>query len=91
MRRKQALIILIVGVSCFFGLLVLKYKGPFAYTELQNLYFDTLAQAGRTTPMNPNLIFLAIDADSVNLDEDVDVQQMYGLQGQEFPKRGRCG
>src|SRR5205823_11798294 len=51
---------------------------PFAYLRLRNLYRDAVSRAGRTTRPNPDLVFLAIDAASVSLDQD-DIDQAYGL------------
>src|SRR4029077_11422068 len=53
---------------------------PLAYVRLNNLYRDAINRSGRTTPPNPNLVFLAIDAASVSLDQ-TDIDQVYGLSG----------
>jgi len=65
-----------VLVSVAFG--TLEVKQPLAYTRLCNLYRDAIARAGRTAPPNPNLVFLAIDASSVSLDE-TDIDEVFGL------------
>ncbi|MEO7167147.1 MAG: CHASE2 domain-containing protein [Chthoniobacterales bacterium] len=39
----------------------------------------TRSRAGRTTPASPDLVFLAIDSDSVSLDSTTDVKELYGL------------
>src|SRR2546430_11108678 len=38
---------------------------------------DALARSGRTTSANPNLLFLAIDSDSVSLDETLDLEGLF--------------
>lgn len=52
---------------------------PFAYQRLQNVYRDAVARVGRTTPANPQLVFLAIDSASVNIEPQGDIEQLYGL------------
>src|ERR1700739_673533 len=51
---------------------------PLGYIRLDNQYRDAIARSGRTTPANPNLVFLAIDAQSVSFDE-TDIDQTYHL------------
>ncbi len=53
---------------------------PLAYVRLNNLYRDAINRSGRTTAPNPDLVFLAIDAASVSLDQ-TDIDQIYGLSG----------
>jgi adenylate cyclase len=53
---------------------------PLAYVRLDNLYRDAINRSGRTTPSNANLVFLAIDAASVSLDQ-TDIEEVYGLSG----------
>jgi adenylate cyclase len=57
---------------------LLELSRPLAYVRLNNLYRDAINRSGRTTPQNPNLVFLAIDAASVSLDQ-TDIDQIYGL------------
>jgi adenylate cyclase len=78
-RMKRALILTSVALVCLGALLLLERYEPFAYLRVRNLYQDTLARSGRTTPRNPDLVFLAIDSDSVSLEETADIQQLYGL------------
>jgi adenylate cyclase len=53
---------------------LLELSRPLAYVRLNNLYRDAINRSGRTTPPNPNLVFLAIDAASVSVDQ-VDVEE----------------
>lgn len=50
-------------------MLAVEIASPFAYTRAQNLLRDAISRAGRTTPPNPNLVFLAIDPASFGLDD----------------------
>jgi len=64
---------------------------PFVYLRLCNLYRDGLSRGGRTTAANSELVFLAIDAASVNLDES-DIEDLFNLGGDDSKaERGRLG
>ena len=80
---KRALLISIVAFSCGTGLFLLDCYQPFAYLRLRNVYQDELTRAGALAPPNPDLVFLAIDSDSVGLEETADVEQLYGLTSAE--------
>src|SRR5437762_14369609 len=62
------------------GFAVLELTRPMIYVRLCNLYRDAIVRAGRTASPNPNLVFLAIDAASVSLDQN-DVDHVYQLDG----------
>jgi adenylate cyclase len=62
------------------ALVVIDHTRPFAYLHLRNLYRDALARAGRKAVPDPRLVFMAIDSDSVGLDEETDAEQMWGLR-----------
>src|SRR6266481_6015052 len=79
MRNRRTMIIGALASLCFFALLFLVSEEPAVYTRVVNLYRDTITRNGRTAPPNSNLVFLAIDADSVNLEDAMDIHQMYGL------------
>jgi adenylate cyclase len=83
---KRALLISLVAFICLGGLILLDFFQPFAYLRLRNLYQDALARAGRTAPKDPNLVFLAIDSDSIGLEESADLEQLYGLQDANSPE-----
>jgi adenylate cyclase len=55
---------------------------PQVYLRLCNLYRDGLSRSGRTTSANSELVFLAIDAASVNLDES-DIEDLFNLEGDD--------
>lgn len=73
------LVMTAIALVCLVALVALDYFTPFAYLRARNLVRDAIARAGRTTPPNPNLVFLAIDSDSVTLEEGADISGMYGL------------
>jgi adenylate cyclase len=76
-RRQRNLVIL--ALLCYCALYQIDAWQPSFYTRLTWLYRDSLARAGRLTPPNSDLVFLAIDADSVGLDPTTDTREMYGL------------
>ena len=49
---------------------------PLAYVRLCNLFRDAIARSGRTAASNPDLVFLAIDAQSIGFDE-TDIQSYH--------------
>src|SRR5689334_13732503 len=64
-----------VSVISAFALLIcvgvgaLELFQPVGYVRLCNLFRDAIARSGRTTAPNPNLVFLAIDSQSIGFDE----------------------
>jgi adenylate cyclase len=79
MPRKRALTLLTISLLCYCVLHELNLRQPYFYTRVCHFYRDSLSRAGRLTPPNPDLVFLAIDAESVGLDPATDTMQMYGL------------
>jgi adenylate cyclase len=80
MPAKRIFIVLGIALAVFATLGLLDRTRPFAWVRLNNLCRDAITRTGRTTPANPNLVFLAIDAASVSLDR-TDIDQLYGLAG----------
>lgn len=68
-----------VALAVLLAVVALAWRQPFAFVRLRDLCSDALTRAGRTAPADPNLVFLAIDSDSVNLDPEVDGHQLYGI------------
>jgi hypothetical protein len=54
---------------------------PFAYLRLRNLYRDTITRLARRRLPMETFFSLAIDSDSVGLNE-IDIKQLYGLTGE---------
>ncbi|HJT46490.1 MAG TPA: adenylate/guanylate cyclase domain-containing protein [Chthoniobacterales bacterium] len=80
MSARRILIVSGFAVMVCATLAALEQIRPLAYLRLCNLYRDALARAGRTTSPNPDLVFLAIDAQSVSFDE-TDINETYHLSG----------
>jgi len=73
----------IIGAAAFFAfvaLVALDQYQPFTYMRVRNLFRDALARVGRKTPPNPDLVFLAIDSNSVGLEENADLRDLYGFK-----------
>ncbi len=79
MSLKRPFLFSAIALLCFGVLALADRARPFFLLHLRNLARDAIAQAGRTTPANPDLVFLAIDSDSVSLDATTDVKELYGL------------
>jgi adenylate cyclase len=86
MPAKRLRILVGLASLCFCALYQLGVSEPLFYVQLNNVYRDALARAGRLTPANPDLVFLAIDADSVSLDPDTDAPEMYGINDANGPE-----
>src|SRR6266550_7599025 len=80
MPAKRLRILILLAVFCYCVLYQIHRSEPVSYVRLNNLYHDTIARTGRLAPENPNLVFLAIDADSVSLDPATDAPEMYGIK-----------
>jgi adenylate cyclase len=80
MPARRILVIIGLGLFVFLGVSLLDLMRPFAYVRLCDLCRDAVSRAGRTTAANPDLVFLGIDAASVNLDEG-DIDDLFGLSG----------
>lgn len=77
MFRQRAIVVVLLtalcaGVASWFDL-----KRPAYYVQAESRLRDLVARSGRTTPLNSDLVFLAIDSDSVTLDKDLDVNGLF--------------
>ena len=77
MFRQRVIVVVLLtalcaGVASWFDL-----KRPAYYVEAEYRLRDLVARSGRTTPLNSDLVFLAIDSDSVSLDKDLDVNGLF--------------
>src|SRR5690348_8312296 len=79
MSLKRHLLFGAIAAGCFAAILLFDHYDPSFLIQLRNLERDQVARVGRTAPPNPDLVFLAIDSDSVTLDAKTDVRELYGL------------
>ena len=74
--RRIVVAILLVAL-CAAAASLLDLTSPSYYLQTESRLRDAIARSGRTTPANPNLLFLAIDSDSVSLDETLDLEGLF--------------
>jgi signal transduction histidine kinase len=75
--RRRIITVVLLTTLCASVATWLHLKPPTYYIQTEYRLRDMLARAGRTTPANPDLIFLAIDSDSVTLDPDIDLNGLF--------------
>src|SRR5947209_1127603 len=84
--RRVLVAILLVGL-CAGGASLLDLSSPSYYLQTESRLRDAIARSGRTSPANPNLVFLAIDSDSVSLDETLDVEGLFSSSSSNAESR----
>ena len=77
MPRWRTLVVLLLAILCAAAAILLDFASPSYYQQTEFGLRDAIARSGRTTPANQDLLFLAIDSDSVNLDETLDLQELF--------------
>jgi signal transduction histidine kinase len=75
--RWRIIIVVLLTTLCAGAATWLDWNRPTYYVQAEYRLRDVIARSGRTTPINPNLVFLAIDSDSVTLDEDLDLNRLF--------------
>ena len=89
MFRTRAIVVTGIATLVLLAIGALELLAPFSYVRTGNLLRDAISRAGRKTPPNPDLVFLAIDSDSVSLEEGTDIEEMYELhEGDSLEARG---
>ena len=77
MPGRRTLIVLLIATFCAAAAALLDFTSPSYYRHPELRVRDAIARSGRTTPANPDLLFLAIDSASVTLDETLDLQGLF--------------
>src|SRR5207237_9552660 len=77
MPPRCTLVVLLLATLCATAATLLDFTSPSYYRQTESRVRDAIARSGRTTPANPDLLFLAIDSDSVSLDETLDLQGLF--------------
>ena len=75
--RWRIIIVVLLTTLCAGAAIWLDWKRPTYYVQAEYRLRDVIARSGRTTLINPDLVFLAIDSDSVTLDEDLDLKGLF--------------
>lgn len=73
MFRRRILTIVLLTIGCAAFGIALEFFRPAFYVQVEYRLRDLIARSGRTTPPNPDLVFLAIDKASVSLEPDLDL------------------
>ncbi|HEY0367985.1 MAG TPA: adenylate/guanylate cyclase domain-containing protein, partial [Chthoniobacterales bacterium] len=76
--RKRIIIGSVIALIVFSAVVALDLSEPFVYMRGRNFLRDAIARCGRKTPANPDLVFLAIDSESVTSADPDEVEQIYG-------------
>src|SRR5437773_12408661 len=86
--RRRILVVLLLAVLCAAAATLLDFASPSFYGQTESRVRDAIARSGRTTPANPDLLFLAIDSDSLALDETLDLQGLFSSSSSDHGSRG---
>ena len=87
MPLRRIVIAILVVAFCAGGASLLDLFSPTYYLQTESRLRDAIARSGRTSPANPNLVFLAIDSDSVSLDETLDVEGLFSSSSSNAESR----
>src|SRR5947208_14928282 len=77
MPRRRTIVVVLLVALCAGAASLLDLTATSYYLQTESRLRDAIARSGRTTPGNPNLLFLAIDSDSVTLDETLDLEGLF--------------
>lgn len=80
MLRKGALLQFLIAIVCTVATATLYHRGFEPLFRSENFVRDALMRLGRKTPANPDLVYLAIDNDSVSMDASVDLNELFDLK-----------
>ena len=89
MFRRRTITVVLLATLCAGMAAWLELKRPVPYVQAEYRLRDLIARSGRTTPTNPDLIFLAIDSNSVTLDKTLDLEGMFS-SSESNPKLHRA-
>ncbi|MEP6810940.1 MAG: CHASE2 domain-containing protein, partial [Chthoniobacterales bacterium] len=78
--------VFLISTLALAGVIALDRLEPDSYVGLRNLLRDTISRAGRTTAPNPQLVFLAIDSDSVGIEDGIDIENLYEVTDSASPE-----
>ncbi len=88
MSRPRFLVAVLLAAFCAGTVVVVELVRPRPYTQLEYGFQDFVARFGRMTQPNPDLVFLAIDSDSVALDPSLDVDGLFASTKRTPGSRG---
>ena len=79
MSRKRIIVVSTIALLVLGCIVALDVIAPFSYLRSRNLLRDLIARAGRKTPPNPDLVFLAIDSEAMRAEAEEEVAEIFGL------------
>ena len=85
MSRRRTIIVVLLTALCAGVAILIDFVPPGYYLQTESRLRDVIARSGRTTPINPDLVFLAIDSGSVTLDEDLDINGLFPSSTNDVP------
>jgi signal transduction histidine kinase len=89
MLRRRVTIALVIALVCNGAVILTEIVQPSVYVQTDLWLRDTISRHGRMAKINPDLIFLAIDNDSITLDPTLDVGDLFS-SGQMPPESARA-
>ncbi len=87
MFNRRNLVIFALALAGMVCLIALDLRQPYPFLRLKNSYADALARAGQKTPANPDLVFMAIEAESVGVDGELDIAREFELGPEDGRER----
>lgn len=84
--HRRNIFIVLVAVVATLGALALSRAPQSALAKAELGAHDLVARHGRKTAVNPKLMFLAIDSDSINLDAKADVKELFHIERAGSPE-----
>ena len=91
MRNRRAIALLLIALLTTFLCLVRSRAPTSALSRGELAARDLIARSARRTPANPQLIFLAIDSESISLDAGTDLQSLFHLGDKDTPEARALG
>jgi signal transduction histidine kinase len=88
MFRRRTISVVLLTLLCAGAAVWLDLQRPGYYNQAEYRLRDLIARAGRTTPLNPDLVFLAIDSESLTLDKDLDLNGLFPSTANKPGARG---
>ena len=83
MLRRRTITVVLLTMLCAGLTAGLDLWHPAPYVQAEYQIRDAIARHGRTTPANSDLVFLAIDTDSIKLDPNLDLDGLLSSSAQE--------
>ena len=87
MFRRRIVTVLLLTALCAGIAVWLNLTPPILYLQTEYQLRDLTVRSGRAASHNPDLVFLAIDSDSVGLDEALDLDGLFSSSAREPESR----